>query len=125
MAVTTALEAAVGSLRGADHDIAQGNPMAAEHYIADAENGDFIDDPSEDALFTLVSGLNHDDNTFITINPADQSAGWYASISLLAAAYEVELADPDHHEHQITTTNDPNNATQHLAKWLTTHQHPR
>ncbi|GAA2349888.1 hypothetical protein [Streptomyces violaceusniger] len=35
--------------------------MAADYYCADSENGDHIDDPSEDALLGLISDLNGTD----------------------------------------------------------------
>jgi hypothetical protein len=47
--------------------------MAADYYDADTESGDHIDDPSEDALFMLLQDLDQADNTFVTINPADDS----------------------------------------------------
>lgn len=100
--------------------------MAADYYIADTENGQFRDDPDQDALFVLVSDLNQGDNTFVTINPADESAAWHASVSLMPdGSYEIELADPDHHEHQLTTHTDHATITEHLTRWLATHQHPR
>jgi hypothetical protein len=45
--------------------------MGADYYIADTENGDHIDDPSEDGLLMLLSDLNQAGNTFITTTPAD------------------------------------------------------
>jgi len=41
------------------------------------------------------------------------------------SSYEVELADPDHHEHQVTTHTDQATAAKTLSRWLETHQHPR
>ncbi|NHI11099.1 hypothetical protein STPH2_6468 [Streptomyces sp. KO7888] len=43
--------------------------MVAKYYCADSENGDHIDDPSEDALFELLGDLNDTDNTFVVIQP--------------------------------------------------------
>jgi hypothetical protein len=80
--------------------------MAADYYDADAENGDHIADPSEDALVMLLQNLDPDGNTFITINPADDS-GWYASVTLLDHGnYEVERRDPDRHQHDLNTGTD-------------------
>jgi hypothetical protein len=43
----------------------------------------------------LITDLDHTDNTFVTINPADLDATWYASVSLLDnGTYEVEYRDP-------------------------------
>ena len=100
--------------------------MAADFYIADTQNGQFLDDPDQDAMLVLVSGLDQGDNTFVTINPADESSAWYASVSLLPdGTYEIELADPDHHEHQLTTHTDHATIAQHVTQWLATRQHPR
>ncbi|WP_225993610.1 hypothetical protein [Actinomadura rudentiformis] len=69
--------------------------MGADYYIANTENGDHIDDPSEDALFMLLQDLDDTDNTFITIGPADPNATWYASVALLEdGGYETEYRDP-------------------------------
>lgn len=48
--------------------------MAAECYCADSENGDHINDPSEDALFMLISDLNGTVNTFVVIQPVRKAA---------------------------------------------------
>lgn len=100
--------------------------MAARFHIADAENGQFRDDPDHDGLFAMISSLNQSDNTFVTVNPADDSLAWYGSVSFLSSgSYEVELADPDHHEHQVTIHADLSTATKTISRWLATHQHPR
>lgn len=53
----------------------------------------------------LVRGdLNHTDNTFVTLTPADDDATWYASVSLLdEGTYEVERRDLHRGEHEVTT----------------------
>ena len=43
--------------------------MGADYYSADTENGDHMDDPSEEGLFMLLVDLNQAGNTFITITP--------------------------------------------------------
>ncbi|MGX1135615.1 hypothetical protein RKD49_007805 [Streptomyces glaucescens] len=40
-----------------------GATRGSQHYGADSENGDRIDDPSEDALFMMISDLNNSDST--------------------------------------------------------------
>jgi hypothetical protein len=57
--------------------------MGADYYTADTENGNHIDDPSEDALFMLLEDLNQAGNTFITITPASDDPAWHASVTLL------------------------------------------
>jgi hypothetical protein len=56
--------------------------MAAEYYCADSEHGHHIDDPSEDALFDLISELNDSDNTFIVIQPEQDDPAWFASVAV-------------------------------------------
>jgi hypothetical protein len=100
--------------------------VTADFYVADTEDGRFLDDPDQDAMLALVSGLNQRGNTFVTINPADESSAWYASVSLLPdGSYEVEMADPDHHEHQLATHRDHVKIAEHVTRWLATHRHPR
>lgn len=98
--------------------------MAADYYNADAENGDHIADPSEDALFMLLQDLNSDGNAFVTINPANDS-GWYASVSLLDdGSYEVECRDPDRHQHELTTETDITAIAKDLSIWLAAREYP-
>jgi hypothetical protein len=99
--------------------------MAADYYIADTENGDHADDPSEDVLFMLISDLDHTGNTFITINPADTDAPWYASVSLLDNdTYEVECRDPHRREHTLTTHTDRRWIARELTAWLADRPYP-
>ncbi len=92
--------------------------MTAIYYTAETEAGDHIDDPSEDALFVLLEGLDHADNTFVTLSPVDGSH-WYAVASLLdEGGYEVEFRDPARHEHELTTVNDISAIANDLVRWL-------
>jgi hypothetical protein len=90
------------------------------HCTADTENGDYIDDPDEAQLTALIAGLGQASGSFITINPADQSQGWYASVSLLPdGTIEIEHTDPDRDEdHRTTTTNSPASIARTLNSWL-------
>ncbi|MEU7918949.1 hypothetical protein [Micromonospora zamorensis] len=98
--------------------------MAADYYDADTENGDHIADPSEDALYMLLQELHQPDNTFVTINPADDS-DWYASVSLLDdGSYEVERRDPRHHQHAHTTATDISAIAKDLTIWLAGRDYP-
>jgi hypothetical protein len=99
--------------------------VAADNYIADTENGDHLDDPSEDALFILISELNHDGNTFVTIQPDTDNSSWYASVSLLDdGAYVVEHRDPGHREHELGTRTDIDRIAHDLTIWLAARDHP-
>src|SRR6266545_1582034 len=85
----------------------EGVVMAAYYYHADTESGDHLDDPSEDALFDLITRLTPPDNTFITIEPADEDPAWYASVALLDdGTYEVERRDAHQGVHEVTTETD-------------------
>jgi hypothetical protein len=93
--------------------------MPASYYRADAENGDGIDDPSEDALFMMIGDLNHTDNTFVVIQPDTDDAPWFASISLLdEGGYEVELRDVRHREHELTLQRDPDYIAREVTIWM-------
>jgi hypothetical protein len=99
--------------------------MGADCYSADTENGDHIDDPSEDGLFMLLSGLDQAGNTFITIKPADNDSAWHASVTLLpSGACEVERADPARSEQHRDTVNDPDDIARDLIIWLAARHYP-
>ena len=49
--------------------------MGAAYYRADSENGDRIDEPSEDALFMLIDDLNGSNHTFVVIQPDERRPG--------------------------------------------------
>lgn len=99
--------------------------MAADYYTADTENGDHIDDPSEDALFMLMDDLNEADNTFITITPAHDASAWYASITVASTgSYDVERRDVTRNEHETTTSDDPDQIARDLTIWLAARNYP-
>ena len=88
-------------------------------YRAETENGDFVDEPSEDAIFMLIGDLNLADNTFITIEPVMDDPAWYASISLLTEGrYEVEYRDSRRSDHQLTTETSPSKIAKDTIIWL-------
>ncbi|MFB7651168.1 MULTISPECIES: hypothetical protein [unclassified Streptomyces] len=93
--------------------------MAADYYCADSENGDHIDDPSEDALFMLISDLNGRDNTFVVIQPDEDDPVWFASIALLdQGGYEIVRRDTTHREHDVTVESNIDRIAGDLTKWL-------
>jgi hypothetical protein len=94
--------------------------MAAQPYCrAETENGDFIDDPSEDALYMLIGDLNTTDNTFVTIEPVDDDPAWYASISRLGpGTYEIEYRDVTRREHHLTTQTDRSRIAKDTTIWI-------
>jgi hypothetical protein len=92
------------------------------HCTADTENGDYIQDPTEHQLTALIAGLGHATGSFLTINPAEDSRSWYASVSLLAdGTTEIEHADPDRNEdHRAVVTTSPADIARDLSAWLST-----
>lgn len=90
------------------------------HATADTETGESIDDPTEDQLTGLIAGLGRSSGSFFTLNPADETRGWYASVSLLPdGSIELACADPDTGEdHQAKTTDTPAGIAGTLTTWL-------
>ncbi|TXL85628.1 hypothetical protein [Streptomyces sp. IB2014 016-6] len=79
--------------------------MGARYYGADSENGDRIDDPSEDALFMMISDLDGSDNTFVVVQPDEDDPIWFASVTVLdEGGYEVVRRDAGRLEHDVTTS---------------------
>lgn len=93
--------------------------MAAQYYCADSENGDHIDDPSEDALFDLISELNDTDNTFVVIQPDQDDPAWFASVAVLdEGGYEIVRRDTTRREHKVDTTTRIGQIAGDLIIWL-------
>ena len=68
--------------------------MGAAYYRAESESGDYIEDPSEDALFMLIDDLNASDNTFVVIQPDEDDPAWFASVAVFdEGGYEVVRRD--------------------------------
>lgn len=95
--------------------------MAARYYCADSENGDHVDDPSEDALFMLIGDLNDSDNTFVVIQPDQDDPAWFASVAVLdEGGYEIERRDTTRREHDVTVETSTDRIAGDLTKWLAT-----
>lgn len=93
--------------------------MAARYYCADSENGDHVDDPSEDALFMLIDDLNDTDNTFVVIKPAQDDPAWFASVAVLEnGGYEIVRRDTRRHEHDVVVETSTDHIAGDLTTWL-------
>lgn len=93
--------------------------MTARYYCADSENGDHVDDPSEDALFELVSDLNGTDNTFVVIQPDEDDPAWFASVAVLeTGGYEIIRRDTSRREHAVAVETGIDQIAGDLIKWL-------
>ncbi|GGK32024.1 hypothetical protein GCM10011583_74760 [Streptomyces camponoticapitis] len=91
--------------------------MGAQYYGADSENGDRIDDPSEDALFMTVGDLNDSDNTFVVVQPDEDTPVWFAS-GLDEGGYEIVRRDTTRNEHEVTTATSINDIAHDLTIWM-------
>ena len=91
------------------------------HLTADTETGEFLHDPTQDQLTALIAALGTSSGSFITLNPADETHSWYASVSLLPGGQtEIAYGDPDSGEdHQALTTDSPAGIARTLTTWLT------
>ncbi|MET9222482.1 hypothetical protein ABZX65_27475 [Streptomyces sp. NPDC003300] len=99
--------------------------MGAQHYGADSENGDRIDDPSEDALFMMLSDLNDSDNTFLVVQPDEDDPVWFASVAVLdEGGYEIVRRDTTRNEHEVTTANSINDIARDLTIWMAARDFP-
>ena len=99
--------------------------MAGGYYHADSEDGEHWDDPSEDLLFMLIEELNHTDNTYVVIEPDDESMTWFASVSLLEdGTYEMEWRDMSRRDHELTVETDRGHIAKELTIWLARRRYP-
>ncbi|MER5348523.1 hypothetical protein ABT030_51665 [Streptomyces mirabilis] len=99
--------------------------MAATYYCADSENGHHINDPSEDALFDLISELNDVDNTFIVIQPDEDDPAWFASVAVLdEGGYEIVRRDTTRREHEVNTETSTGQIANDLIVWLAARDFP-
>lgn len=88
---------------------------------ADTENGDYIDDPTEDQLRDLIAALGGGSGTFVTITPASEDRDWYASVSLMPdGTRETERADPARSEEHTAATGTPASIARDLITWIAT-----
>ncbi|THV23560.1 hypothetical protein [Glycomyces paridis] len=93
--------------------------MAADYYRVDTEDGDHIDDPSEDALYMLLEDLNPIDNRFLTIAPPGSQPAWHATVSLMDDnVFAVERAHAELGVHELETGTDRNAIARDLTIWL-------
>ncbi|MEW2290661.1 hypothetical protein [Streptomyces sp. NPDC047841] len=99
--------------------------MGARYYGVDSENGDRIDDPSEDALFTMISDLNSSDNTFVVVQPDEDDPVWFASVAVLdEGGYEVVRRDATRNEHEVITSTSISDIARDLTIWMAARHFP-
>ncbi|MFI9780427.1 hypothetical protein ACIHCV_38080 [Streptomyces sp. NPDC051956] len=99
--------------------------MGAAYYRADSENGDHIEDSSEDALFMLIDDLNDSDNTFVVVQPDEDDPVWFASVAVLdEGGYEIVRRDTTRNEHEVTTATRINDIARDLAIWIAARDFP-
>ncbi|MGK5544064.1 hypothetical protein ACSNOH_04920 [Streptomyces sp. URMC 127] len=99
--------------------------MGAQYYGADSENGDRLENPSEDALFVMISDLNDSDNTFAVVQPNEDEPVWFASVAVLdGGGYEVVRRDTTRNGHEVTTATSINDIARNLTIWLAARHFP-
>ena len=102
--------------------------MGAAYYRADSENGDRIDDPSEDALFMLIDDLNGSNHTFRR-HPARRKTtdpAWFTSVAVLdEGGYEVVRRDTTRREHDVVTETSIDRIARDLTIWMAARDFPR
>ncbi|MFF3553802.1 hypothetical protein ACFYXL_10345 [Streptomyces tsukubensis] len=102
--------------------------MGADYYRADSEDGDRIDDPSEDALFMMISDLNGSDNTFLDVRPDGPAPHWSATVTLVGTVggnvYEVIRRDSARNEHEVTVSSDTDGIARELTIWTAARDRP-
>lgn len=99
--------------------------MGAKYYGADSENGDRIDDPSEDALFMMISDLNDSDNTFVVVQPDEDDPVWFVSVAVLdEGGYEIVRRDTTRGEHEVATSASINDIAHDLTIWMAGRNNP-
>ncbi|WP_030672467.1 hypothetical protein [Streptomyces rimosus] len=99
--------------------------MGAAYYRADSENGDHVDDPSEDALFMLIDDLNDSDNTFVVIQPDEDAPAWFTSVAVLdEGGYEIVRRDATRREHDVSTETSIDRIAHDLTIWMAARHFP-
>jgi len=98
--------------------------MTADYYAAETENGDHMDDPSEDGLFMLMTELNRTDNTFISITPAERDAGWFVAVSLLPSGIYEVIRMAQGGKQQVLTEVSAHALAHDLTLWLAARDFP-
>ncbi|MEZ7002130.1 hypothetical protein [Streptomyces sp. AD55] len=93
--------------------------MTELYYRADSEDGDRIDDPSEDALFLMIGDLDRRGNTFLVVRPDEDDPPWSASVTLRPEAdgggYEVVRRIGEAYE--TAATGDAHGIAHDLTRW--------
>ncbi|MBD0676020.1 hypothetical protein [Streptomyces sp. CBMA156] len=93
--------------------------MAADFCHAENEEGVRLDDPSEAAVRTLLSGLDNTENTFVILQTGEDEPSWYASVALEdEGGYEVVLRDPSCREHVVATETSAEKIARDLILWI-------
>lgn len=99
--------------------------MGGAYYRAESENGDRIEDPSEDALFMLIDDLNATDNTFVVIQPDEDEPDWFTSVAVLdEGGYEVVRRDTTRREHDVVTETSIDRIARDLTIWMAARDFP-
>lgn len=87
-------------------------------YCAESESGEMVEDPSEDALYELISELAEPDNTFIVIERPENDA-WHCVVTLLeGGGFEIEYRDQSSGEHRVESSRSISGIALSVTHWL-------
>lgn len=90
-------------------------------FYADAEGGNYIEDPTYPEVLSLINTLNKASNTFVVFYPADPANQWFISVATSRGplgGYEVERYDPATGEKTKTTTAAPSQIATDVLAWI-------
>ncbi|MFI5623407.1 hypothetical protein ACIA03_08070 [Nocardioides sp. NPDC051685] len=91
-------------------------------YYADAEGGDYVQDPDHAEVLSLIKRLNTTTNTFVVLYPTDHDLEWFISVATSRGpfgGYEVERYDPTTGEKAKTTSAAPGQIATDVLAWVT------
>ncbi|MBD0746720.1 hypothetical protein BG418_34395 [Streptomyces sp. CBMA152] len=84
-----------------------------------------MDDPSEDAVFMMISDLNDFDNTFVVVQPDEDDPAWFVSVAVLDdGGYEIVRRDSTRNEHEVTTATSIDHIARDLTIWMAARDFP-
>ncbi|WP_241691589.1 hypothetical protein [Streptomyces sp. GZWMJZ-114] len=91
--------------------------MSVRQYRAVSGSGR-VDDPSEEALFRMVSGLEGARSGFVVLAPEEPDPRWWAAVSRLGdGRYEVVRRERVRGGPEISVTRDAQGLVRELTGW--------
>ncbi|MCL8016639.1 hypothetical protein [Streptomyces sp. AS02] len=89
------------------------------YCFVEDERGERYDNPSEDLLFELIGELDSHDNGSFVVEPVDDSASWYVSVSLLdSGEFETVYRCSSRGEHRVVVSGSPAEISYDVTVWI-------